>query len=408
MAYEGAELSGTQRDALLGNPILVLVLAVAGALFGLVIMAPGSAAGDFFRTSGSVWLVLICTLMAASFLAGPAAVMTYRAIERRVTGGRPSAIVLAVFFLMLAMAPWFSWSNAFVPANPVQGIAWRFMIVVAVPVAVAFCAVVGVWRVQHGALAAEETAQYRLYGESLQRLTWILGTLIGLSTLTLGAYLTANDRPLLRDNLVKIAGQLAELRANPPTDAEAAAKASKELAAIAAKLTQLAPLPGEPPPADGALLDRSDPLAVCRDNRPQVQDDRLARAAGCVRAASSDAAAAESRMRRAAYDVDSVLRLIGLRPFVILVVGAYYTLLLGVSFVPAHLALQHAGRRIRDRTYPPMPLGADGFKGRLDERATADRLLGLDTGPGVALRQNVALLAPLAGGIISALLAGRL
>ncbi len=76
---------------------------------------------------------------------------------------------------------------------------------VAIPVAAAFCPVLGLWRIQNGATAAQAT-NYLLLRESLLRLTWILGALIGLSTLTLGAYLVANDRPELKANLVKIAG----------------------------------------------------------------------------------------------------------------------------------------------------------------------------------------------------------
>jgi len=355
----------------------VLGLALAGVLFGLVIMVPGSGAGDFFRTSGAVWLVLICALMAASFLAAPAAFMTYRVVEREVRGGRGPAIVLAALFLVLVVTPWAGWSQSFVPDNPVDGIEWKFNVVVAAPVVAAFCAVLGLWRIQHGAPAATQEANYQLLRESLLRLTWILGALIGLSTLSLGAYLVANDRPELKANLVKIAGQLAELRANPPADP------SKELEVLSKRIAILAPLGGEKPCWESA----------------QGIEARLDRAASCVQVAA---------LEPAAYYVDSALRLIGIRPLVNLVVGAYYTLLLGVAFVPAHLALQNAGRRIRDRTYPPLPLGADGYKARLDERSTADGVLGLDAGPGVALRQHVALLAPLAGGIVSALLAGRL
>ncbi len=169
----------------------------------------------------------------------------------------------------------------------------------------------------------------------------------------------------------------------------------------------LTSLGGEPPGADAnGGLGISEASRVCGGGA-QVLDGRLVRAAACVQVPASGTDV-DAPLARAAYDVDSVLRLIGIRPLVILIVGAYYTLLLAVSFVPAHLALQQAGRRIRDRSYPPLPLGADGYKARLDERSTADRALGLDAGPGLALRQHIALLAPLGGGIVSALLAGRL
>ena len=390
----------------LANPLVVTALALAGLVCGMAIMLPGAGpeGEDFLRTTGAVWLALICTLLAASFLAGPVAYTTWRRLEREVRGGALQAGLLGLVFLGLAVAPWLQWSAGFVPTIRVDWIEWKFWPVVLVPTSVAFIAMLGIWRIQYGARAATATGSLVNLRESLHGLAWVLGTLIGLTTLKLGAYLVALDRPLLRDDLVKIAGQLGEARAKAPFDPESPKSSPRNLAAISERIRVLLPPSIEPEGGAGGAADK-DP---CQNEAAQLQEERLVRAGACLQAAARDSRVVDANLERAAYDIDLMIRMMDMRPLVILVVGAYYTLLLGVAFVPAHLALLHAGRRVRDQMFPPLALGSAGFEDRLRERATADRVLGLDAGPGVALRQNVALAAPLAGGIVSALLAGRL
>jgi hypothetical protein len=90
----------------------------------------------------------------------------------------------------------------------------------------------------------------------------------------------------------------------------------------------------------------------------------------------------------------------------VLLYGAFFTALLLLVYVPAHLALKRLGLRIRDHYFPlsgmPDP-DADSFRGWLDKRTTLETLLQLNVTPTQQLQASLFILAPLLSAVITSL-----
>jgi hypothetical protein len=90
----------------------------------------------------------------------------------------------------------------------------------------------------------------------------------------------------------------------------------------------------------------------------------------------------------------------------ILLYGAFFTGLLLLVYVPAHLALRRRGLQIRDHYFPlsemPAP-DSDAFKGWLDKRTTLETLLQLNVTPSQQLQASLFILAPLISAVITSL-----
>jgi uncharacterized membrane protein YagU involved in acid resistance len=90
----------------------------------------------------------------------------------------------------------------------------------------------------------------------------------------------------------------------------------------------------------------------------------------------------------------------------ILLYGAFFTGLLLLVYVPAHLALRRLGLRIRDHYFPlsemPAP-DSDFFKGWLDKRTALETLLQLNVTPSQQLQASLFILAPLISAVITSL-----
>lgn len=90
----------------------------------------------------------------------------------------------------------------------------------------------------------------------------------------------------------------------------------------------------------------------------------------------------------------------------ILMYGAFFTGLLLLVYVPAHLALKRLGLQIRDQFFPlaqmPDP-DSDSFKGWLDKRSTLEALLQLNVSPSQQLQASLFILAPLISAVITSL-----
>jgi hypothetical protein len=91
----------------------------------------------------------------------------------------------------------------------------------------------------------------------------------------------------------------------------------------------------------------------------------------------------------------------------ILLYGAFFTGLLLLVYVPAHLALKRQGLRIRDHYFPLSQLpdpDADSFKGWLDKRTTLETFLQLNVTPTQQLQASLFILAPLLTAVITSLI----
>ena len=90
----------------------------------------------------------------------------------------------------------------------------------------------------------------------------------------------------------------------------------------------------------------------------------------------------------------------------VLLYGAFFTGLLLLVYVPAHLALKRLALRIRDHYFRlsemPDP-DADSFKGWLDKRTTLETLLQLNVTPSQQLQASLFILAPLLSAILTSL-----
>jgi hypothetical protein len=90
----------------------------------------------------------------------------------------------------------------------------------------------------------------------------------------------------------------------------------------------------------------------------------------------------------------------------VLLYGGFFTALLLLAYVPAHMALRRHGLRIRETYFPlaemPDPR-TDTFKGWLDRRTTLETLLQVNVTPLQQLQASVFILAPLLSAALSVL-----
>jgi hypothetical protein len=90
----------------------------------------------------------------------------------------------------------------------------------------------------------------------------------------------------------------------------------------------------------------------------------------------------------------------------VLLYGAFFTGLLLLVYVPAHLTLKHLGVKVRDHYFPlssmPDP-DADTLRGWLDKRTTLETLLQLNVTPLQQLQTSLFILAPLLSAILTSL-----
>lgn len=90
----------------------------------------------------------------------------------------------------------------------------------------------------------------------------------------------------------------------------------------------------------------------------------------------------------------------------ILLYGAFFTGLLLLVYVPAHLALKGLGVKVRDHYFPisgmPDP-SSDSLRGWVDKRATLETLLQLNVTPLQQLQTSLFILAPLLSAILTSL-----
>lgn len=90
----------------------------------------------------------------------------------------------------------------------------------------------------------------------------------------------------------------------------------------------------------------------------------------------------------------------------VLFYGAFFTGLLLLVYVPAHLALKRLGVRVRDHYFPlsgmPDP-DSDSLRGWVDKRTTLETLLQLNVTPLQQLQTSLFILAPLLSAILTSL-----
>ena len=90
----------------------------------------------------------------------------------------------------------------------------------------------------------------------------------------------------------------------------------------------------------------------------------------------------------------------------ILLYGAFFTSLLLLVYVPAHLALRRLGARIRDHYFPLSQMPApdeETFKGWLDKRTNLETVLQLNVTPSQQLLASLFILAPLISAVLTSL-----
>jgi hypothetical protein len=94
------------------------------------------------------------------------------------------------------------------------------------------------------------------------------------------------------------------------------------------------------------------------------------------------------------------------RPEAVLVYGLFLSTLLAAAYAPAFGALRKAGERVLDEVEPRPNPGSDDWPLGTARRRELRAYLELDIGLVESLRVGVAVLAPLASGLLSLLLPG--
>lgn len=90
----------------------------------------------------------------------------------------------------------------------------------------------------------------------------------------------------------------------------------------------------------------------------------------------------------------------------VLLYGAFFTGLLLLVYVPAHVALRKLGGKIREHYFPVSQMPApddDAFKGWLDKRTNLETLLQLNVTPSQQLLASLFILAPLLSAVLTSL-----
>ena len=89
---------------------------------------------------------------------------------------------------------------------------------------------------------------------------------------------------------------------------------------------------------------------------------------------------------------------------IVLVYGAYFTIVLALTYVPTFMELQSEGQRLRDEEFPAVPPEDPSFADRQGRRQSIDSALELEVGALTKLKTTMAVFAPLASGLVSILL----
>jgi hypothetical protein len=84
--------------------------------------------------------------------------------------------------------------------------------------------------------------------------------------------------------------------------------------------------------------------------------------------------------------------------------GLFFTGLLAIAYAPSFLTMRRAGIRLRNRAYPMLTPGHEGFFDRLDERRRLDEFLQTNLSANASFKAGVAIFTPLAGSVLSLLL----
>jgi hypothetical protein len=111
---------------------------------------------------------------------------------------------------------------------------------------------------------------------------------------------------------------------------------------------------------------------------------------------------ATGMLRQAMLAAGDLKREADLPPQLVLGYGAFFTVILGLAYVPAHIAMLRAGERIRRALLEPT---TDVAVWR-EERKKLGALLGLDVSADKAFKDAVAILAPLVAGFVANALPG--
>lgn len=152
----------------------------------------------------------------------------------------------------------------------------------------------------------------------------------------------------------------------------------------------------------GAPIDRAE-VAVVLDARAEVL--RFLSVAGAVIGLAILAAGALQRATVAGAFVPADR----FPQEAVLLYGAFFTALLALVYVPAHLVLQRQAQRVRDHHFPladmPAPDSAEA-KAWLERRAAFGDLLAVDGSPLRQLEASLFIVTPLVSAILSSLVPG--
>jgi hypothetical protein len=91
-------------------------------------------------------------------------------------------------------------------------------------------------------------------------------------------------------------------------------------------------------------------------------------------------------------------------PYIVLIYGAFLTLLLAIIYIPAHSSLVALGNHLLDMKFKLPSPSSDSWIEVISKRKSLEELLQLRIGAGQNIRSNIAIVAPLISGIISTLL----
>ena len=88
----------------------------------------------------------------------------------------------------------------------------------------------------------------------------------------------------------------------------------------------------------------------------------------------------------------------------ILTMGAYFTVLVALSYLPTYWLLREVGRRICDTFFPTSSITPKSLSGWHSGRKSLEAVLNVPVGAGQSLQSGIAILAPILSGIVSVLL----
>jgi hypothetical protein len=113
---------------------------------------------------------------------------------------------------------------------------------------------------------------------------------------------------------------------------------------------------------------------------------------------------ATGALRNAATAIEGNKQIIP--PEVVLVYGAYFTVLVALVYAPTYVTLQTTGRNLQDSVLPMPSPASQEWETWCKKRQGLEEVLRLEKGGTQSFQTSFAILAPLAGSIISILLKG--